>query len=353
MPNTMADKNLSAILYKHGEVRLEDKLVPEPGTGQVQIGIHHVGIGGTDVHLWQEGAVGENMVKLPLVMGHEAAGIVTKLGKGVTSLAVGDRVAIEPITSCRVCSFCKTGRYNLCPEQKLLGIPPTNGCLARLIVHNADLCFKLPDHVSTEEGALLEPLSVAVHACRRAGVTIASKVLICGAGPIGLLTMLAVKAFGASKICITDLDAKRLELAKTLGATFALKVAFKDPKEIAAMVEECLGERPEITIECSGAPSSARTSIYATKPGGCVVIVGLGPSDVTLPIIDSCLREVDIKGVMGYANCYPTALALIATGQIDVKPLITHTYSLEEVMKALRTAITGEGVKVIVKCARQ
>ncbi|XP_045215423.1 sorbitol dehydrogenase-like [Mercenaria mercenaria] len=348
----MSDKNLKAILYQQGDIRLEDSDIPEPGMGQVQICVQHVGICGSDIRYWQEGAIGDNVLKMPCTLGHECSGIVSKVGRSVASLKVGDRVAVEPIISCKLCKNCKSGRYNLCSEIKFSGFPPTHGSLARYIVHSAPSCYKLPDHVSTEEGALLEPLSVGVHACRRAGVKLGSKVLICGAGPLGLLTMLTAKACGAAKVCITDLDERRLNMAKQLGVDFALKVNYKEPKEIAELVEQYFGERAEITIECSGAPSCARTAIYATRSGGCVALVGVGPSDITLPILDAAVREIDIRGVMGYANCYSTALEMVASGQVDVKPIITHIFGLEETMKAFRSAITGEGIKIIIKCSR-
>lgn len=264
----------------------------------------------------------------------------------------GDRVAVEPILCCKQCANCKKGRYNLCSDAKITGFPPTHGSLCRYFVHSAVSCYKLPDHVSTEEGALLEPLSVGIHACRRAGVKLGSKVLICGAGPLGLLTMLAVKASGASKVCITDLDDRRLNMAKQLGVDFALKVNFKEPKEIAELVEQYFGDKAEITIECSGAPSCARTAIYATRSGGSVALVGCGPSDITLPILDAAVREINIHGVMAYANCFSTALDMVASGQVDVKPIITHIFTLEETMKAFRAAITGEGIKIIIKCSK-
>ncbi|KAL4227834.1 hypothetical protein ACF0H5_013271 [Mactra antiquata] len=348
----MTDKNLTAILYKQGDIRLEDSPVPEPGPGQVQLCMQHVGICGSDVHYWQHGAIGDFILKAPMVLGHEAAGVVSQVGAGVTSLKVGDRVAIEPGVPCRRCTDCKKGRYNLCPDMKFCATPPVHGNLARFYVHDADFCFKLPDHVSTEEGALLEPLSVGVHACKRAGVTLGSKVLICGAGPIGLVNLLTAKACGASQVCVTDLDDKRLEMAKAMGADLTVKVTSKDPREMADIIEGCFGEKPSITIECSGAPASIRTAIYCTRSGGCVVLVGLGPSDVTLPIVDAAVREVDIRGIFRYVNCYPTALAMIASGKVDVRPLITHRFRLEDTMEAFETTRRGDGIKVMICCAR-
>ncbi|KAK3098620.1 hypothetical protein FSP39_021283, partial [Pinctada imbricata] len=318
---------------------------------EVQLSMQDVGICGSDVHYWKHGRIGDFIVNEPMILGHEASGVVSKLGQGVTSLKVGDRVAIEPGVPCRACSDCKRGRYNLCPDMKFCATPPIHGNLARYYVHKADFCFKLPDHVSTEEGAFLEPLSVGVHACRRAGVSLGSRVLICGAGPIGLVNLLAAKAAGASDVCITDINQSRLDVAKSMGATYTVMVK-GSPENMRDLIEETMGEQPEITIECSGAPPSIQTAILSTRSGGCVVLVGLGPAEVTLPIVNAAVREVDIRGIFRYANCYPTALAMIASGKVDVKPLITHRFKLEDSVKAFETTHKGDCIKVMIRCAR-
>ncbi|XP_052793595.1 sorbitol dehydrogenase-like isoform X2 [Mya arenaria] len=314
--------------------------------------MQHVGICGSDVHYWQHGNIGDFVVKAPMILGHEAAGIVSKIGDGVTSLKIGDRVAIEPGVPCRRCMDCKRGRYNLCPDMAFCATPPIHGNLARYYVHDADFCYKLPDHVSTEEGALLEPLSVGVHACKRAGVTLGTKVLICGAGPIGLVNLLTAKACGASVVCVTDLDEKRLAMAKEMGADHVVKITSKDPKEMADKIVETFGERPDVTIECSGAPPSTRTAILSTRSGGCVVLVGMGPSSVELPVMDAAVREVDIRGIFRYVNCYPTALNMVASGSVNVKPLITHRFKLEQTMDAFETTLRGDGIKVMIECKK-
>ncbi|KAK6179041.1 hypothetical protein SNE40_011488 [Patella caerulea] len=348
----MGDTNLTAILYKQGDLRLEDAKVKEPGPGQVQLSMRDVGICGSDVHYWTHGAIGDFIVKAPMILGHEASAVVTKLGAGVTSLKVGDRVAIEPGVPCKCCKFCKKGRYNLCPDMSFCATPPIDGNLSRFYCHDADFCYKLPDHVSNEEGALLEPLSVGVHACTRAGVTLGSRVLICGAGPIGLVNIVTAKAKGAADVIITDIDASRLEFAKSLGADHTVLVTSRDPLDTANKVEAILGDKADITIECSGAPPSIRTAIFATAPGGCVVLVGLGPADVELPIVNAAVREVDIRGIFRYVNCYPTALAMIASGKVNVKPLVTHRFKLEQTLEAFELAKQGKGVKIMINCEK-
>ncbi|KFM78707.1 Sorbitol dehydrogenase, partial [Stegodyphus mimosarum] len=297
-----------------------------------------VGICGSDVHYWKHGRIGDFIVDGPLVLGHESSGVVIKVGDKVEDLKEGDRVCIEPGVPCRMCEFCKGGRYNLCEGVKFNATPPVDGSLCRYYCHPADFCFKLPDNVTLDEGALMEPLSVAVHACRRAAVTAGKSVLICGAGPIGLVNLLVCKALGVTKICITDICENRLDMAKKLGAPHQICIKGKD---VLQEVVTKLGGPPDITIECSGAKSSIRLGIKVTKRGGVLMLVGVCAPDTTIPIIDASIREVDIKGILRYANCYPTALELVASGVVDVKPLITHHFKLEEVKKAFETAHSG------------
>ncbi|CAH1252770.1 SORD [Branchiostoma lanceolatum] len=346
----MGDTNLSAVLLEKGNLKLEERPVPKPGKNEVQIAMHSVGICGSDVHYWVHGAIGDFVVRAPMILGHEASGTVSEVGEGVTHLKVGDRVAIEPGVPCRYCDYCKGGRYNLCLEMQFCATPPVDGSLARYYVHAADFCFKLPDHVSYEEGALLEPLSVGVHACRRAGVTIGSKVLICGAGPIGLVCLLVAKAMGAAQVAITDIDTKRLEVAKQMGAHCPVLVKSRDGREVAEQVVQALGCNPDVTVECSGAEPSVQTGIFATKSGGVLVLVGLGPPTINIPIVNAAVREVDIRGIFRYANCYPTALSMVASGQVDVKPLVTHRFSLEQTLEAFEASKKGEGIKVMIHC---
>jgi len=350
----MADTNLTAVLHKVDDIRLEDKSIPEPAHDEVLLRMDSVGICGSDVHYWTHGAIGDFVVKAPMVLGHEAAGVVHKVGKNVTTLEAGDRVAIEPGVPCRRCNYCKTGVYNLCLDMKFCATPPIHGNLCRFYTHAADFCYKLPPHMSLEEGALMEPLAVGVHACRRAGVSLGKKVLICGAGPIGLVNLLTAKAMGASEIIITDIAQNRLDVAKSIGATHTYLVKIgSDAETMAKDIENLLGgEKPDITIECSGVESSVRFGIFSTKSGGMLVLVGLGAPEIKMPIVNAAVREVDIRGIFRYANCYPTAIAMVASGRVDVKPLITHRFSLEETLQAFETAKTGAGgaIKVMIKC---
>ncbi|XP_050717224.1 sorbitol dehydrogenase-like isoform X2 [Eriocheir sinensis] len=265
LSRAMATDNLSAVLYDKNDLRMENRPIPEPGPDEVLLRMAKVGICGSDVSYLVRGAIGDFVVKAPMVLGHEASGVVAKCGSNVKTLKPGDRVAIEPGVPCRVCDFCKSGKYNLCPDVVFCATPPDDGNLCRYFAHAADFCFKLPDHVTLEEGAILEPLSVGVHACRRAGVTLGSSVLVCGAGPIGLVSLLSAKAMGASKVCITDIDENRLQVAKSMGADHTVLVKSGAVETLAQKIKEEMGEMPNITVECSGAESSIRLGILNLK----------------------------------------------------------------------------------------
>ncbi|XP_065057963.1 sorbitol dehydrogenase-like [Rhopilema esculentum] len=348
------EDNLSAVLHGVDDLRLEQTPISKPGKNEVLIAINSVGICGSDVHYWKKGAIGDFIVKAPMILGHESSGTVTEVGESVKHLKAGDRVAIEPGVPCRLCDFCKTGKYNLCLDMKFCATPPYDGTLCRYYVHAADFCYKLPDHVSFEEGALLEPLSVAVHACRRAGVSNGDHVLVCGAGPIGLVNLLTAKACGASRVAITDLDENRLKMAKSLGADAVFKVDISDGKAMAEKITKEFGFADR-TIECTGAEPSIHSAIYATKSGGVLVIVGMGKAEIQLPIVNALIREVDIRGIFRYANCYPTALEMISCGRVDVKPLVTHRFTLEDSLKAFEASRTAQdgAIKVVINCSKK
>ncbi|XP_072320990.1 sorbitol dehydrogenase [Eucyclogobius newberryi] len=343
--------NLTVVLHSPKDLRLEQRPVPEPGANDVLLRMHSVGICGSDVHYWQNGRIGDFVLRKPMVLGHEASGTVVKVGSAVKHLQIGDRVAIEPGVPREMDEFFKNGRYNLSPTIFFCATPPDDGNLSRYYTHNANFCYKLPNNLTFEEGALIEPLSVGIHACRRAGVTLGSTVLVCGAGPIGLVSLLVAKAMGASKVVITDLSQERLSMAKELGADFVVTVTKEDsPQSLAKNVSDLLGSPPQMTIECTGVESSVQTAIYATRSGGVVVLVGLGKEMVTVPLVNAASREVDIRGIFRYCNTWPMAIAMLASGKVNVKPLVTHRFPLEQALQAFETTKQGTGIKVMLKC---
>ncbi|XP_062326925.1 sorbitol dehydrogenase [Osmerus eperlanus] len=344
-------ENLSVVLHAKGDLRLEQRPVPEPGPNEVLLQMHSVGICGSDVHYWQNGRIGDFVVQKPMVLGHEASGRVVKVGSNVKHLQPGDRVAVEPGVPREEDEFFKAGHYNLSPTIFFCATPPDDGNLCRYYKHSACFCYKLPDNVTFEEGALIEPLSVGIHACRRAGVTLGSSVLICGAGPIGLVCLLVAKAMGAAQVIITDLSTDRLAMAKDLGADFPVTVQRADgAQDLAATVQGMLGAQPHISIECTGVESSVQTAIYATRPGGVVVLVGMGSEMTTVPLLNAAIKEVDIRGVFRYCNTWPMAIAMLASGKVNVKPLVTHRFPLEQAVHAFETTRQGLGIKVMLKC---
>jgi len=275
---------------------------------------------------------------------------VIEVGPGVEHLKVGDRVCTEPIVPCRMCDVCKQGIYNLCERITCHSTPPTNGTLTQYFIHPGDFTFKIPDHVSSEEGAMIEPMTVAVYACKRAQVSVEKDVLITGSGPIGLFNLMVAKAMGANRVVITDLNEERLKLAKQLGADHIIAVK-RDSKEndILDNIRQLLGRLPDISIECSGAPANTRLVLLATKPQGNAVIVGHGPHEITLPIADAAIREVNILGSFRYCNSFPQAVSLVSSGKVNLKAMISHRFNFDQTLDAFNTAYRGEGVKIMIK----
>ncbi|XP_050087875.1 sorbitol dehydrogenase-like [Anopheles aquasalis] len=347
------EKNMAAVVHGIEDFRVEEIPMPTPLDNEVLLRMDCVGICGSDVHYISHGGFGDYKLKEPLVLGHESSGVVTAVGRHVTHLQVGDRVAIEPAIGCRACRHCKVGRYNLCPKG-IYCATTGQGNLCNYYTHPADCCFKLPPNVTMEEGALLEPLAVAVHCCRRAGVRLGSTVLILGAGPIGLVTVLVAKAMGAGRICSVDLMESKLKLAKELGADATLAVSGHDSEEelVRRIHLLLLGEAPDISIECTGAEACVRLGIAATVAGGVMMLVGIGAINQRLPITTALVREIDILSSFRYANCYPAALALVANGTIDARKLITHHYDLSESVEAFKTSRYGldGAIKVMIHC---
>ncbi|KAL2611234.1 hypothetical protein R1flu_022926 [Riccia fluitans] len=345
--------NLAAWVCGVDVLKIEPYELPAKlGANDVRVAIKAVGICGSDVHYLKHMRIADFIVKEPMVIGHESAGIVEEIGSDVKHLEVGDRVALEPGISCSRCKLCKEGFYNLCPEMKFFATPPVHGSLANRVVHPADLCFKLPENVSLEEGAMCEPLSVGVHACRRANVGAETQVLIMGAGPIGLVSMLVARAFGSPRVIIADIHPDRLRVAKELGADAVVQVSQR-PEDLELEVieiQKAMGSDIDVTLDCAGFSKTVNTALKATRSGGMVCIVGMGDDDMTLPLTAAAAREVDVRGVFRYRNTYPLCINLLATGKIDVKPLITHRFgfSQTDVENAFKTsAAGGDAIKVM------
>jgi L-iditol 2-dehydrogenase len=330
--------NRAAVLTRPGEIVLEARPMPEPGPREVLVEISSVGVCGSDVHYYEHGRIGAHVVRAPLVLGHESAGRVAALGAEATRHAVGERVTLEPGVPCGRCRECRAGRYNLCSDMVFFATPPVDGAFANYVTIHEDFAFALPDELSDDVGALMEPLSVGIWACRKAGVTAGDRVLVTGAGPIGLLAMQVALAFGSTQVEISDVNERRLELAARTGATRALVAGEEPPAEADAL------------IECSGHPAALAEGIAALRPAGTAVLVGMGPGDigeVPLSLIQN--RELWVTGTFRYANTYPTAIALAASGRVDLEAIITGHYGLDDTDRALRAGLEDPGaVKVMV-----
>jgi D-xylulose reductase len=274
--NSNRQQNPSFVLKKAGEVVYEDRPIPTlPSPYDVIVKPQWTGICGSDVHYWVEGAIGHFIVKSPMVLGHESAGIVHQVGDKVKGLKVGDRVAMEPGVPCRRCIRCKEGRYNLCPDMAFAATPPFDGTLARYYALPEDYCYKLPEGMSLEEGALIEPTAVAVHITRQAAVKPGDSVVVFGAGPVGLLCMAVAKAYGATKVVTVDINEERLKFALDYAANASFKSARVSAEENAKnMIQECgLGAGADIIIDASGAEPCIQTAIHALRMGGTYVQV--------------------------------------------------------------------------------
>ncbi|KIW08769.1 L-arabinitol 4-dehydrogenase [Verruconis gallopava] len=310
--------------------------------GYVTIAIKSTGICGSDVHFWHAGCIGPTMVvRDNHILGHESAGQVIAVHPSVTSLKVGDRVAIEPNIPCFACEPCLTGRYNGCPNVQFLSTPPVNGLLRRYVNHPAVWCHKLPDNLTYEDGAMLEPLSVALAGIKRADVRLGDAVLVCGAGPIGLVTAMCCRAAACEPLVITDIDEGRLKFAKeVIPGVKTLQVRIGESSEdFAKRVADLMeGDEPSIAMECTGVESSIAGAIASVKFGGKVFVIGVGKNEIKMPFMLCSVKEVDLQFQYRYSNTWPRAIRLMKSGLVDLKKLVTHRFTLDQSVEAFKTA---------------
>ena len=321
--------NLAAVLHAPGDVRIERRPVPEPGSREVLVEIRVVGVCGSDVHYFEHGRIGDHVVRAPLVLGHESAGVVAGVGSDVRRHSVGDRVALEPGVPCGSCRECRAGRYNLCPDVRFFATPPVDGAFANYVTIHEDFAFPVPAGLSDEEAALMEPLSVAIWACGKGQVGPDTAVLVTGAGPIGQLAVQVARALGATEVTVTDVNRHRLDVASEGGASRTLDVS-QTPLAEADL-------KADVLLECSGHPDAVRDGVRALRPAGRAVIVGMGPADeMAIPMAVVQNRELWLTGTFRYANTYPAAIALAAAGRVNLRAIITGRFALEDTEAALR-----------------
>ena len=340
----------TAVMTGLKELEWEQRPIPVPSKGEVLVRVEHVGICGSDLHYYEQGAIGDFKVSFPFVLGHEAAGTVVEIGEGVTDLAVGDRVAMEPGKTCGHCEFCKQGKYNLCPDVVFFATPPVDGVFQEYAAHEADLCFKLPENVSTLEGALIEPLAVGFHAAIQGDAHLGQKAVVMGAGCIGLVSMMALKARGVSEVYVVDIMEKRLEKALELGATGVINGAKEDV--IAKAQELTGGAGMDLIIETAGTEITTRQAIHMAKKGSTIVLVGYSKSgEMTLPMSLVLDKELTFKTVFRYRHIYPIAIDAVASGKVNVKGIVTNIYDLDDVQRAMDESVHNKAdiVKGVIK----
>lgn len=311
----------------------------------------YCGLCGTDLHLLHTGEVGGFILQKPVIIGHEATAKVISVGSNVKSLQPGDMVTCEPAIPCSDCSQCRSGHYNWCEvcNKQAKGLPHTNGFLTNYFKHPRSFCYKLSPTIDPKVGALCEPLAVIVHAIRRCDLKYGSRVLVTGAGTMGLLALLVAKAYGAQSVAIADINRDRLSLAKELGADWTFELSRQENGiDAGKRLKEQFGQ-VDVALECTGAESCTQMSIELCKFGGKVVAVGLGPKLINVPLATASLKEIDLIGVCRFAaGCFELAVQLVST--LPVKGIVSHVFALEKINEAFTVMGRGEGVKILVEC---
>jgi len=345
-----------AVMTGIGKMEFTERPIPQPKADEVLVQLEYVGVCGSDLHYFEHGRIGNFIVKPPFVLGHEAAGLVVEVGSEVKHLKKGDRVALEPGKTCGVCEFCRSGRYNLCPEVVFFATPPVDGVFQEYVAHEAALCFKLTEKMSAMEGALIEPLAVGFHAALSGNARIGQTGLVTGSGCIGLVSMMALKALGFSKVYVSDVENKRLEKALSLGADEIINGKEKDVlKTLQGLktLEEKGGL--DLVIETSGVESAAKEGIGALKKGGTLVFVGYSSTGMmNLPIGQALDKELTFKTIFRYRHIYPLAIDAVHRGLIDIKNIVTNVFGFEDIQKAMDQSIhnKAEIVKSVIKIAK-
>ncbi|PWT81056.1 MAG: alcohol dehydrogenase [Acidobacteria bacterium] len=343
-------ENAAAFVLENRKMEVRPTAMPVCGEDEVLVEMGYVGICGSDLHFYSIGEP-EFPDVYPFSPGHELAGEIVEVGRKVTDLKVGDRVALEPGIPCRRCEWCKEGRYHLCSDVKFLSYPRTQGGLRKYVAHPADLCFKLPEGLSTLEGALVEPLAVGLFATKGCGIQIGKKAAIIGAGAIGLVTFLSLRAMGVEEIAVVDVFENRLEKAKELGATYVFNGSKSDI--VREVKESFAGLGPDYVFECAGNIKTASQTIYMVKRGGTVLIVGnvVGQTPIDFQLCVN--KNLTIRTTYRYCNVFATAVEAIASGRINVKQIVSNEFEFKDSMHAFETSLTQKQslIKGVIKVA--
>ena len=341
-----------AVMNGIGEMGYTERPIPQAKEDEVLVKLEYVGICGSDMHYYEMGRIGDYIVEPPFVLGHEPGGTVVEVGKNVTHLKPGDRVALEPGKTCGKCRFCREGKYNLCPDVVFFATPPIDGVFQEYVAHPEDLCFKLPENVSTLEGALIEPLAVGFHAAKQGDAHAGQTAVVFGAGCIGLVSMMALKACGVSRVYVVDVMQKRLDKALELGADGVINGKEDD---VLAMAKELTdGEGFDLAIETAGTEITTNQAIQAVRKGSNIVLVGYGKTGMMNMMMSLALdKEVTFKTVFRYRHIYPMAIDAVAQGKVDLKGIATHIFDFDDIQTAMDRSVNekSEIVKAVVNIA--
>ncbi|MEI6097859.1 MAG: NAD(P)-dependent alcohol dehydrogenase [Alphaproteobacteria bacterium] len=309
------------------------------GPHDVRIKLHTVGICGSDLHYYTHGAIGDFVVRAPMILGHEASGTVVETGAQVTTLKPGDRVCMEPGIPDPNSRATRLGLYNIDPAVRFWATPPVHGILRPSVVHPEAFTFKLPDNVSFAEAAMVEPLAVGVHAATKAQIKPGDVAMVSGAGPIGLVTALAALAAGCARVYVTDIDETKLAIAAGLSESItAVHVKSDPPKQILA---QTAGWGVEVVFECSGSAQAATGVFDALAPGGRVVYVGIPTGPFPYDLAKAMVREARVEHIFRYAHVFPRCVGLLSSGAIDLKALITRSFDFADSLQAFEVAATA------------
>ena len=328
------------VLERQHELSLRDFDIPqEVGPDDVKVKVHTVGICGSDVHYYTHGKIGPFVVNEPMVLGHEASGVVVEVGPNVKNLKPGDRVCMEPGIPDTASRASRLGLYNVDPSVKFWATPPVHGCLAPYVVHPAAFTFKLPDSVSFEEAAMVEPFAVGLQAAAKARIAPGDLAVVIGAGPIGTMVALAALAGGCSQVIISDLQQIKLDIAGRYPGIIPVNIREHNLAEFVA--KETDGWGADVVFEASGSPRAFENLFALPRPGGCVVLVGMPVEPVLFDVVAAAAKETRIETVFRYANVFDRAIAMMGSGKVDLKPLISETFRFEQSIEAFERAAEG------------
>ncbi|MDR1249866.1 MAG: NAD(P)-dependent alcohol dehydrogenase [Treponema sp.] len=348
--SAMQGKMKVAVMTGLKKIGYIERDIPRPKPDEVLVKLEYVGICGSDIHYYESGRIGDYIVKPPFVLGHEAGGTVVEAGEGVKHLKIGDRVALEPGKTCGHCEFCREGKYNLCREVIFFATPPVDGVFQGYVAHEAALCFKLPDTVNTLEGALIEPLAVGFHAANQGGAHAGQTAAVFGAGCIGLVSMMALKACGVSRVYQIDVISKRLDKALELGAAGVVNSKEQDPVEAINALTD--GRGCDLVIDTSGVEAATNQAAQILRKGGTLVMVGYGKTGmVNFPMSLAMDKELRMETVFRYRHIYPMAIDAVAAGKVNLKGMVTNIFDFDDIQNAMDTSVTDKAnvVKSVIK----